>query len=75
MCCDMVLERKGPGSMPLSGEAPLCNGFVAGLDGRQLKSVVLEELGLKRGILSLVRLVPKNIAADVLSVKIPARTG
>ena len=44
MCRDALLERKGPGSMPLSGVALLYYGFIAGLDGGQLKRVVLELL-------------------------------
>ena len=49
VCQDMLLESKQPGTMPLSGVAPLHNGFVGGSDGRQLeggqlKRVVLELL-------------------------------
>ena len=33
VCQDTILERKGPGPMPLSSVAPLNNGVVAGLNG------------------------------------------
>ena len=56
MCLDMVLELKGPVSMPLSGLAPLYGGFVAGQDGGQLARIDHELLDLERGFLSLVRL-------------------
>ena len=56
MCRDMILERKGPGSMPLSGVALLYNGVLAHLGGGQLARVVLELLGLKPRLLSLVNL-------------------
>ena len=53
MCWDTVQERNKPGLIPLSGVAPLYNGFIAGCDCGQL---VQELIGLKRGFLSLVRL-------------------
>ena len=42
--------------MPLSGVVPLCDGVVARLDGGHLARMVLELLGHKRGLLSLVRI-------------------
>ena len=42
-----ILERKGPGLMPLSGLAPLSDGFVASFHSGQLTRVVLEMIGLK----------------------------
>ena len=56
MSWDTLLERKGPELMPLSGVVPLCDGVVARLDGGYLARMVLELLGLKRGLLSLVRI-------------------
>ena len=50
LCWDTVLERKGPGSMALSGVALLYDGFVASLDGGQLARVVLLLLCLEQGI-------------------------
>ena len=46
---DTILERKGPGPMPLSGVPPLYNGVIAGLDGGQLARVVLEFLASSAG--------------------------
>ena len=56
MCRDTILERKGPGSIPLYSMAPLYDSVIAGLAVGQLARVVLESLGLKRGLLSLVRI-------------------
>ena len=56
VCWDTVLESNGPGSIPLSGVAPLYDGFLPGLNGGQLKRVNLPLLGLERWFLSLVRL-------------------
>ena len=46
LCWDMILERKGPGSLPLSGVP----------DGCQLARVDLELLGLEPGFFRLIRL-------------------
>ena len=54
VCRDTILERKGPGLMPLSGVATVYDCFVAGLNGGQLATVHLELPGLKCGLLSLV---------------------
>ena len=58
---NLKLCHKRPGSLPLSGAAPLYDGFVGGLNvgqfnNGQLKRVILELLDLKCRFLSLVRL-------------------
>ena len=58
VCLDMILERMGPVSMPLSSVALFYDGGLAGLDDKQLARVVLALLCLEHGILSLVRLEP-----------------
>ena len=54
MFWDTGPERKGPGSMPRSGVAPLSEGLVPGLDGRRLDLVQVVLLVLERRSLILV---------------------
>ena len=55
VCRDTILERKGPGLMPLSSVVPLYNGVVAHLNSGHLARVILALLGLECWFLSIVR--------------------
>ena len=48
VCLDTILERKEPGSMPLSGVAPLYDGVVPRLNVGRLARVVLARVIIKR---------------------------
>ena len=48
---DTIMEHKGPGMRPLYGVVPLYYSVVAGLEGKQLATVVFWLLGLGCGFL------------------------